>query len=543
MEKQQDMNDGTATPPAPPRMDMRNAARNFAGSLLSSQGSARILPIALGLAAAVLTLLAALVGIGIRESTYEAESQILVVPNAKSIEGAVSGADTLSRGGVIESLIAAYSGFSTQEAAFKEAGISEADRELLTISPQQVGQSAAIRFVAQSDDPELAVKAANAMLDIDEELGGFTVAFGTEELGRANAAQSVGASQNVLLVLALVFAAAAGLIVRWFVDRMVNGGARGSEPQREAAAQQPRQQRPRRSSPPDSESQRRPPPPKAPQERPAPEPATARHAAASSAPPEPKRGSASVKPTAPKKSDRSRRRPETNKPSAAKNREPAQAERHATPTAREPREKPADAQKQGDLPRSEAKSSSEVAGAAAAESAARAAAASPVTPKPSADTSSAPTPPAERPAADTPAADRDLPTNQGERAPTASRLSAREKAAQQAKARRRAAAERKADASKPAESKGKKSDGADPAGPRGLPAPKKSADGPSTKRTARPKDGMAAPPVEPEKPTSGNGASSGNGEASKTQAEAVKRAEEAARVKGAPESEPTDSGQ
>jgi capsular polysaccharide biosynthesis protein len=178
----------------------------------------------LALAAAAVTFMAALFGIGLRSTSYQAEAQVLIGPTTTSVEGTVNAIDVIGRGNVVDSFAKAYSGSELRTLALRDAGVSAEDRARVTVSAEQIGQSAVISFTAGAADPELAVAAANALAEYEPVINGITNAYRPQVIEVSGGATEAGASTPFLLLLALVLATVVGVAVKVLADRLLNRG-------------------------------------------------------------------------------------------------------------------------------------------------------------------------------------------------------------------------------------------------------------------------------------------------------------------------------
>lgn len=178
----------------------------------------------LAIVAAAITLVAALFGIGLRSTSYQAEAQVLIGPTTTSVEGTVNAIDVIGRGNVVDSFAKAYSGSELRTLALREADVDAAARAQVTVSAEQIGQSAVISFTADSADPDLAVAAANAMAQYEPVISGISNAYQPQVIEVSGGATEVGASTPFLLLLALVLATVVGVAVKVLADRLLNRG-------------------------------------------------------------------------------------------------------------------------------------------------------------------------------------------------------------------------------------------------------------------------------------------------------------------------------
>jgi hypothetical protein len=155
----------------------------------------------------LVALVGGLLGIAQRSADYEATASVLIVPTTTDAGLSISAVDTLSRGPVSSTFSEAFASSEVIDAAYAKAGIDAAEASQVNVTSSVVTDTSGLLISATSDSPVLAERAANAVAQSKPDLGGYTVAFATRQIGTADgtAARS-GPSSSTLVIVAIVIA-------------------------------------------------------------------------------------------------------------------------------------------------------------------------------------------------------------------------------------------------------------------------------------------------------------------------------------------------
>lgn len=192
---------------------------------------------AAGLVTGIAALIVMIGLIGSYDPPYESTAEVLITPASISPDLAAATSDTLSRGTVVTTFALAYDSDTVVGRAIRASGIVLRGRDSVDVVAQAVAGSSVIRITATSSDADLARRAADAVVNYQPTLGGYSRAFRPSVLQLATAAERAGPSPGVLAVLAVALATGVGLVAarlaRWAVRR---GRPKPSGSRREAAA-------------------------------------------------------------------------------------------------------------------------------------------------------------------------------------------------------------------------------------------------------------------------------------------------------------------
>jgi hypothetical protein len=162
---------------------------------------------------ALATLIAGLAGIYGRSTEFRAEARVLIAPTPGPTDLSVQASDTLSRGTVVATFSEAYQGGEVVNAAFDKAGIPSSDAQRVSMSTQVLAGTSIIRVIANSREPLLAERGADAVAHYRPQLGGYSKGFEPKLLtAAAGTATRSGASSTVLVLIALGAAVLAFLV-------------------------------------------------------------------------------------------------------------------------------------------------------------------------------------------------------------------------------------------------------------------------------------------------------------------------------------------
>ena len=195
--------------------------------------------------AAAVTLVAGLVSVANRSTTYEATSAVLITPPAGDTTLSVTGSDTLSRGTIVATYAQAYASSRIGQLAYQAAGLGPASTAEVSVSTRVVSGTSIIRITASSPDQATSEKAADALASYHPQLAGYSVAFLPSVIETAAGhGAATGPSTPLLLVMILALAAGAGAAVWIGMGRLAammtrRRGTRPSEPLASAARPEP----------------------------------------------------------------------------------------------------------------------------------------------------------------------------------------------------------------------------------------------------------------------------------------------------------------
>lgn len=167
---------------------------------------------------AVVALIGGLLGIAQRSTDYEASARVLIVPSTEDDGLSISGADTLSRGPVASTFSEAFSSSEVVDAALQSAGIDGAD---VAVTTTVITDTSALLVTATSSSPVLAERAADAVARAEPDLGGYSVAFRTQQIGTADGTASrTGPASSTLVLIAIIVALGLGIATAAVLGRI-----------------------------------------------------------------------------------------------------------------------------------------------------------------------------------------------------------------------------------------------------------------------------------------------------------------------------------
>jgi capsular polysaccharide biosynthesis protein len=176
----------------------------------------------------IVALIGGILGIASRTTSYDATAEVSVVPATEDPDRSISGVDTLSRGPVTNTYAEAYSSSRVIDAAFQQAGISEAEADQVDISASVITDTSFVLVTATSGEPVLAERAANAVASASPDLGGYSAAFTTSLYDSADgSATRSGASTLTLLLIAIVVAGVLAVVTAAVLGRIFRPTTRG----------------------------------------------------------------------------------------------------------------------------------------------------------------------------------------------------------------------------------------------------------------------------------------------------------------------------
>ncbi|MCB0873934.1 MAG: hypothetical protein KDC36_11205 [Thermoleophilia bacterium] len=179
------------------------------------------------IAVGVIALIAGVLAISQRSTTYTAQASVIVQPAANLSTGDKIGAiDTISRGIVAETLAEAFASDTNVRQAFANGGLTTADASQVSVSTSVIAGTSKILITGSSGDPGLAERAADAVAASKPDLSGFTDPFTPTVQGIAQGtAIASGPAGGLLMMMTLVVAAGLALLSYAGLQRLDRVGA------------------------------------------------------------------------------------------------------------------------------------------------------------------------------------------------------------------------------------------------------------------------------------------------------------------------------